>query len=645
MCGSLRKYKNTLGPYFLIVLLFSCKIASSQIRPVQENINSVSDESIDIIRTKIPPFFNDTLSAGFSTLKQPVYSKDKNELFYDTLKVRASKNKLTKEIYGALVVNKQHAPENSFAVTSDANYKKFEGKRIRNIIIQRLDVFGTDINAPESENARSYEKVLNKTHFNTSEKIIRKNLLFTEGDLISPLTLSDNERLLRQLPYINDARITIVEVSDDEADVIVYTRDVFSLGASYSYKGLKRGSFSIFDKNILGVGHEFGFDVPFDSRKTDSPGFGIHYYADNIAKTFINLRTYYLAGLGSSTYGFDLSKKLISATTKYAGGISVKQMYTTEDFDTSLTPLPLKYNLQDYWVSRSFLLNKDAVSRFIIGARYINNNVFEHPKISPESYHNIQRYRIYLASAAFSLQKYTKTSLIYSYGRTEDVPYGTLLEFTAGKEYNEFKTRNYLAGQASYGNNFFRLGYFYLFSGYSVYLNHNSTEQGLLSLRLNYFSNLLTIRNSRIRNFIQVNYTRGYSRYTDEYLKFNYENGFSGFRNDSVNGNQRLTVSLESVLFSRLNLYNFKFAFFAFTDFALLSRTNEVIGSGYALTSIGLGFRIRNENLIFNTLQVRFAYFPNPPIQSRISAVTVSGEQLLRPQNFDPGPPGVIPYK
>ncbi len=48
--------------------------------------------------------------------------------------------------------------------------------------------------------------LLNKTHVNTNERIIRKNLLFSAGDTISPLTLSDNERILRDLPFINDAQ-------------------------------------------------------------------------------------------------------------------------------------------------------------------------------------------------------------------------------------------------------------------------------------------------------------------------------------------------------------------------------------------------------------------------------------------------------
>jgi hypothetical protein len=162
---------------------------------------------------------------------------------------------------------------------------------------------------------------------------------------------------------------------------------------------------------------------------------------------------------------------------------------------------------------------------------------------------------------------------------------------------------------------------------------------------MSYFSNLITLGNSKIRNFLYLNYTRGFGRYSNEYLKLNTDDGFSGFKNDSLKGTQRLTVSLESVLFSPVNLYGFRFAFFGFTDFSFLSGTNEILGNGYAISSIGVGIRIRNDNLVFNTLQLRIGYFPNPPSYSTISPFNISGEQLLRPANFEPGPPSVIPYK
>lgn len=636
---------NFSGPTLFLVLLLSCNIAYPQVSRMRIPVSPISENVIFTLKQDIPPFLNDSIREALFTLRPVAYQSDKNTLFYSSLKATASKNRFTKKIFDFLIVNTDANYKKRFASTSDANYKKYIGIRIRKIVIRRLNVFGTDINYPYLDNPKNYEKILNKTHFNTTENIVRKNLLFKEGDEISPLKLSDNERFLRELPFIGDARILVVPVSDQEADIVVFTKDVYSLGGDYLYRGLSRGSVSVFDKNILGWGHELGIDVPFDNRVPNSPGLGGHYYANNIQKTFIDLNVFYLNGLGNDTYGFAFSRKLISSTTKYAGGIAFRHMYSTFDLSVFPLPVPYKYNLQDYWIARSFLLNRESVSRLIIGTRYINNNVYSHPLISPDSYLNLQRYKLFLGSAALSIQKYTKTNLLYSYGRTEDVPYGALFKFTAGREYNEFKQRTYLAGEASLGNKIGDLGYTYFYSGLSTYINKNKTEQGLLALRLNYFSNLLNFGNFRMRNFIYLNYTRGFGRYTNENLRFSTENGFSGFRNDSINGNQRLSLSLESVVFSPLNIYGFRFAFFGFADFAVLSGTNEMLSHGFALSSIGIGLRIRNDNLIFNTLQIRFAFFPNPPLFSNISNITVSGEQLLHPDNFEPGQPAIIPYQ
>ncbi len=629
-----------------MALLFSCNIAYPQYRLENDTLKKIPPDIINKITYLITLFSKKALfSIPTSIIPAPIPVRDRNLVFFDSLKTRASKNQLTRRLYSFVVVHPDTIFKKHFTGTSDANYVSYSGKKIRKIIIQRLNVFGADINNPTSNNPKKIENILNKTHFNTNENIIRKNLLFSEGDKISPLVLSDNERILRQLPYIDDARILVVPISDEEADIVVFTKDVYSLGGSYTYEGLNKGNVSIFDKNIFGMGHEFGLEMPFDNKSSDSPGFGAHYLEDNIAKSFINLKVYFLNGLGEKTFGFDLSRKLISSTTKYSGGISIRMMYTSEDLDTLPVPAPLKYNLQDYWLLRSFLINKESVSRIILGVRYTNNNVFDHPFILPESYHNLQRYMIYLGSAALSIQKYTKTNLIYSYGRTEDIPYGALFKITAGREFNEFKQRTYVGGEVSFSKSSRALGYFYTYTGLSTYLNKNQTEQGVLSLGINYFSNLIYLGRSRIRNFVYFNYIRGFGRYSNEFLKFVTDNGFSGFKNDSVNGTQRLSVSLESVLFSPVNLYGFRFAFFGFTDLSFLSGTNEILGRGYSLSSIGLGIRIRNDNMIFNTLQVRIGYFPNPPSYSTISPVTVSGEQLLRPVNFEPGPPSVIPYR
>jgi hypothetical protein len=638
-------YYKTIRPAFLLAfILFNTTLPAQEKRGVSTIIPPLAPFIIQI------PLYQAVLNcnSGFpsDTLLPFNMSPDpKDEIFYDSLAIKASRFIVTKKLHDLLVVSGKRPDQTTADEASNADYKAFSGRKIREITIRRLDVFGTWIDNPLLYNPSGIETFLNKTHLNTNEFIIRNNLLFERGDTVSPLELGDNERLLRDLPYIDDSRIILMPVSDDEVDILVLTKDVYSLGAALNYRSIDRGSLSIFEKNIVGVGHELVLDIAYDNNLPDSPCLGIEYNMNNIRRSFVNLNLFYQDGLGRKTYGFSAERRLVSSGTKYAGGIAVRHMSTTEDLDTMTIPEPLNYNLQDYWISRSFLLNRDKVSRIIPGIRYTNNNVFDHPLILPDSYHHLQKYMMILGSVTYSQQRYYKTNLLYGYGRTEDIPYGGLITLTAGREINEFKKRTYAGLVASTGHSIRPLGYFHSSAGVSAFLNGNESEQGLLFLRTNWISNILYLGKYRMRNFIMADYTRGFDRNTDEYITFKQTNGFSGFRNDSVSGNQRLSASLESVLFSPGDIFGFRFAFFAFSDLALLFGTNEFIRDSEMVSGIGLGVRVRNDNLVFKTFQIRLGFYPAMPMHSRVNYLLFSGEQMLKPENFDPGPPGVLPYR
>jgi len=108
------------------------------------------------------------------------------------------------------------------------------------------------------------------------------------------------------------------------------------------------------------------------------------------------------------------------------------------------------------------------------------------------------------------------TNLIYGYGRTEDIPYGGLIRVTAGREFNEFKTRTYLGTDLSAGKSFPDFGYIYSSLALASFINGNEREQGIFYTKLNYFSNLLSVGRYRLRNFINLDYSRGFGRYSDE---------------------------------------------------------------------------------------------------------------------------------
>jgi hypothetical protein len=637
-----KQYYSPAGPISLLALiLFNTSLFSQKVEPlVPVSIaNSQQIISGSLFRDNSPAWQKPGIVA-------PSDHREKiNEVFYDSLKSKASKYILTRKLYDFVVVNGQSSVPTVKNESSEQEFIKYSGKKIHSIKIERLTVFGSDITDPLSSEPNKLENLLNKTHLNTNEFIIRKNLLFAEGDTISPLLLSDNERLLRQLPFIDDSRIVIVPGQDGEVDITVYTKDVYSLGLSADFQGIRSGSVSIFDKNILGLGHEFKIDMPFNKNLPNSPGFGVSYNIDNITKSFVNLDINYFYGLGQKTFGFSMDRKFVSATTKYAGGISVREMFTRVNLDTLPQAAPLKYNLQDYWLARSFLLDRQKVTRLIIGVRYTNNNVFNHPFILPNTYHYLQQYRIYLGSVSYSFQKYYKTSMLYAYGRTEDIPYGGLLTITAGKEINEFKDRVYTGINFSFGKSLGTIGFLNANVGVSSFFQSRHTEEGLFRLRANYFSNLVYAGRYKLRNFVKVDYTRGFDRYLDEHLHFLSEGGLSGVTNDSVGGKQRLSLSLESVLFSPRNYYGFRFAFFGYADAACLFGTNQIVANGRLISAIGLGIRIRNDNLLLNTIQIKLGFYPNLPDYSKVNYFSVSGEQMLKPDNFDPGPPSIQVYR
>jgi hypothetical protein len=643
---AINRNKPLLKPLIILALFFFHETVFSQIIVKQDTTLKISRGTYILskeIKTFVP---KDTVIQIPGTLiKADSSRKDKTITFYDSLKAKASRVKLTRALFDLVIVSPDTANRKKVVSNSQESFREYSGKKIRKILVQRLNVFGADVNNPGYYNPHGAERLLNSTHINTNENIIRKYLLFSEGDTLSPLTLSDNERIIRQLPFIDDARIIVVPVSGEEADIVVVTKDVYSLGADFDFRSAYSGTFKILEKNIIGIGHEFDVSIPYSKGSSESPGIGLNYIVKNIQKSFVDLNINYYNALGTRTYGAGISRNLVSSATKYAGGLSILQTFTTANLDTLLVPQPLKYTYQDYWFSRSFLISKEPATRIITGIRYTVNNVFARPLIDPNSFHSLQKYQFLIGSAALSIQKYYKTSLIYNYGRTEDIPAGMLFRLTAGSEINEFNNRAYTGLDLSYGHSSEALGYFYTSAGFGTYIMQHRTNQGVLALQIKYFSNLLYLGSLKIRNFVNISYTKGYDRNNEEYLTIPKTNGFSGFANDSLNGDQRLIVDLESVVFNPVNVFGFRFAFFGFADMAFLAATNAVINKGNFLTGIGIGIRIRNDNLIFNTFQIRLGFFPDPPQYSTINNFIISGEQLLRPNNFDSGPPAVIPYQ
>lgn len=645
--------RNEIIPDFYLLIFAAACLSFTSLKVSGQNLVShdttILLRSGSVIRTPagITIIQRDSLLKLPSGLKTvPAVSDHTTRIFYDSLRYRASRTLLGRRIYDLVIVPPEEYNEKIISNRSISEFTAHNGLSVNSVKIIRLHPFGTDIMNPDSDQSGTTgDLLLNRTHWKTRESIIRKYLLFGNGDTISGLLLSETERNLRNLPFIFDARIVVVPLSESDADILVITRDSYSAGGDFSYRSPEKGEVSLFERNIAGYAHGLELGIPYDLTLSNRPGIRLKYSVNNIVRSYADLDIVLLATPAERNYGFSLKRDFISAESEYAGGITVREVYTSTGPDTVSKEFPLEFTFQDYWFARSFLLSRNSLARIIVGTRYIHNNVYERPEIDPLSYYSLQKYQLYLGSITFSMQRFYKTSYIYNYGRTEDIPYGIFASFTAGREINEFKRRNYYGLHLSAGNSPGRIGYINLAAGASLFSVNGITEQGVIDLSASYFTSLLTAGNWKLRGFIRAGHTAGFNRYTDEYLTLGKGNMVTGFTNDSIRGQSRTVVNTEFVAFSPLRVYGFRFTFFAFSDFAIMNRCISNQASYTPVKAIGGGIRIRNNNLILSTFQIRLAWYPGIPDFSETRFVNFSGEQLLRPRGFDAGPPSVLVYR
>jgi hypothetical protein len=134
--------------------------------------------------------------------------------------------------------------------------------------VGRISVRSVNVFSPE-EAARGWVyRAANAVHFETRESVIRKFLLFREGDPYDSARLEETERNLRALPFLKAASVLPGKKHDGLVDVEVMTQDAWTTqpGISYGKKGgVTTYSFSFEEKDLLGSGRSgqvsYGKDV------------------------------------------------------------------------------------------------------------------------------------------------------------------------------------------------------------------------------------------------------------------------------------------------------------------------------------------------------------------------------------------------
>ena len=84
---------------------------------------------------------------------------------------------------------------------------------------------------------------------------------------------------------------------------------------------------------------------------------------------------------------------------------------------------------------------------------------------------------------------------------------------------------------------------------------------------------------------------------------------------ERIKGGTRLSANWESIWYNSKSFYGFRQSLFAFANVTYIRTVGDPIASGDIYSAIGGGSRIRNENLIFGTVEIKGFYFPRTNLQ------------------------------
>lgn len=623
---------------------------------VKKNSYIVTKDSIFFIDHDTVLYVQDTLKGAFEEiLNKEDYKREKD--FYKRLQEKLSGRKATKELLDLLLdisSDKKGQKKDSLAHIP----KQYDGKVIGNITVKKIDVFGPKVTDTTGRATNKIARFFNKIHVNTREQVIFNNLLLEKGGLVTRHKIADNERILRSLRFIRDARILIQPRSEksDTVDLLVITQDVISISGSVEPLGLTAARIHINDNNLLGTGHELDNAIIIEPKEKQYLGYRGTYHLPNIRGSFLQGSLSYFNTNFENIYRFQLQREFVVPAIKYAGGVEVSfnnrttfapgiNTFQAADTLAQYGPLPLlnySYQYQDYWLARSFMpdfIIKNNRARVILALRYNRMQFKNRPLVQADSNTAFHNSHLVLAKLGFSKRYYTTEQLVYTYGRTEDVPIGHLLEFTAGPNFSEFYNRFYTGANYARGNYLSRLGYMSFNTELGGFWREGNLEEGIFQVGLKSFSYLIHWKRTKYRLFMNANYTTGIRRrqaidFRNVYINIRDENGIRGLSSNEMEGNERLTLSLESVAYTPFSLYSFKFAFFMFADIGWVSQQGETVFSSKTFQGYGLGIRVRNENLAFKTFQLRLSFYPIVPHGEQFIGFQLGGIRLSRFLDF-----------
>jgi hypothetical protein len=510
-----------------------------------------------------------------------------------------------------------------------------EGKIIRSINIEQRH-FGNDVDRPTFQKMNALINFANQLHDKTNKSTIAKNIFIKVDEPLNPLLVAYNEKWLRDLGYIQDARILAYPNKEDtnKVDVFVVTKDILPIGGNFNLKEANAFELNLTTENINDLGNAFSISQNYDHDRKTVSGWGFDYTTRNILGSFLDLKT------GAKSYTDNYANRMASASNvfisgnkpllhpldRWVYGFDIRQEKNRNAYKTwsdSFYINSLQYQLRHFDANigyQLFIKNKIYQNdnlRYFVQLRYLENDFITRPiQYQDQIDRNYQSIQAYFGSFTLFKQKIIRTQYLYGFGRNEDLPTGKSLMITTGHYNREGQSLPYLGIQ---------LDSYKLLKNESFRRAKLNIGSSYIDRQLQDFRFLASIENIskihylesgyRYRQVINLSFAQTLKNKFNEALLINSIYGIPQLNRERIRGGTRITANWESIWYNSRTFFGFRKAPFIFANITYIRTVSEPIKNGDIYSALGGGIRVRNENLILGTIELKGFYFPRTNLQ------------------------------
>jgi len=532
---------------------------------------------------------------------------------YKNIEIYSKRSKFTRFMYGLIfipqiqILNKRK----TYRKLIQKPYIDFEGKIIRKINIETLDPFGHSI-ADTISQFSLLSKAGNKLHIKSQHITIRNLLLFHQNQRFDSLLVKESERMVRSNGFVSNVSffVKLTSKKSDSVDIFIREIDNWSL-IPKMIASTSSNTFLLTEENVFGLGHEYSNSFTRNISNGIN-AYSTNYNVPNIKNTYISTTLHYETDeYANFNKSLNIDRLFYSPLAKWAGGVSIKSI------NSVTTPLKYKYNAQDYWAGYATQVFKgnsldERTTNLVLTTRYFHKHFLEMPTILEDPLAYFSDENFYLTGIGISTRKYVQDKYVFQYGITEDVPIGKVYGLTAGYQLKNGLNRLFLGARFSVGN-YYSWGYLSSNLEYESFFLASIAQEGIFTANINYFTGLFEIGKWKFRQFIKPELTLGINRLSIDSLTLNDGYGLGGFKSTNLSGNSRFLLSIQTQAYSPLNLFGFRFGPFLTYTLGVLGHPETGFKNQRIFSQIGLGLLIKNENLIMNTFQFSFSFYPLMP--------------------------------